>query len=203
MVYLLQGCAYGMYAAAQPGPFQAFLLSQTLKNGWRRTLPAALAPLLSDGPIIVLVLVILTRTPDWLLSTLQVAGGLFLLYLAKGSFDTARSAHDVSASELQKESAHESLLKATVMNALNPNPYMFWSIIGGPVLLEALQRSTGLGASFIAGMYGTLIVGSALLIIVFATTRRLGSRVTQILSAVSALALASFGLYQIWSVLGG
>lgn len=203
MVYFLQGLAYGMYAAAQPGPFQAFLLSQTLRNGWRRTLPAALAPLLSDGPIIVLVLVILMRTPDWLLLTLRLAGGLFLLYLAKGAFDATHTAQEVVSARPEQASRHESLLKATVMNALNPNPYIFWSLVGGPILLEAWQRSAQLGASFVAGMYGTLIVGSALLIIIFATARRLGSRVTHTLNTVSALVLALFGLYQIWFVLGG
>lgn len=202
MVYLLQGFTFGIYAAAQPGPLQAFLLSQTLKNGWRRTLPAALAPLISDGPIIALVVVILTRTPGWFLAALQLTGGLFLLYLAKGSFEAATIAQqDIVATQVEQDSGHESLLKATVMNTLNPNPYIFWSIIGGPILLEAWQRSAGLGVGFIAGMYGTLVVGTALLIVIFATTRRMGPRVAQLLSAVSAVALLLFGLYQIWSAL--
>ena len=82
LVYLTQGLLLGGMAAAQPGPFQAYLLSQTLKNGWRRTMWAAFAPLLSDGPIVILVVLILTQTPDWFLTLLRVAGGGFLLYLA-------------------------------------------------------------------------------------------------------------------------
>ena len=80
--YLLRGPALGLPAAAQPGPFQAYLLSQTMRNDWRRTLPAALAPLISDGPILVLVLLILAQLPDSFLRFLQLAGGLFILYLA-------------------------------------------------------------------------------------------------------------------------
>jgi hypothetical protein len=34
--------------------FQAFLLAQALKNGWRPTPPIALVPLIRDGPIIVI-----------------------------------------------------------------------------------------------------------------------------------------------------
>jgi len=46
---------YGFAAAVQPGPFLAFLISLALSCGWRRALPGVLAPLLSDGLIIVLV----------------------------------------------------------------------------------------------------------------------------------------------------
>ncbi len=65
-LFLIQGVAFGLAAAAQPGPFQAYLLSQTLRNGWRATLPAALAPLISDGPIILITFLLLSRMPAWL-----------------------------------------------------------------------------------------------------------------------------------------
>ena len=64
--YLILGITYAFTAAVQPGPFQTYLISQTLSNGWRSTLPAAIAPLLSDGPIIILVLLVLSRMPGWL-----------------------------------------------------------------------------------------------------------------------------------------
>src|SRR5688500_16389761 len=80
--YILQGIVYGFAAAAQPGPLQTYLISQTLRTGWKRTLPAAFAPLLSDGPIIALSLLILSQIAPWLQRTLHIAGGLFVLYLA-------------------------------------------------------------------------------------------------------------------------
>lgn len=51
-LYLAQGAVYSFAAAVQPGPFLTYLVSLALGNGWRRALPAVLAPLLSDGPII-------------------------------------------------------------------------------------------------------------------------------------------------------
>jgi threonine/homoserine/homoserine lactone efflux protein len=48
--YLTPGITYAFAAAVQPGPFQAYLISLTLVTGWRRTLPAVFAPLLSDIP---------------------------------------------------------------------------------------------------------------------------------------------------------
>ncbi len=90
LLYLLQGLTLGLSAAATPGPFQAFLLSQSARIGWRRTLPAACSPLLSDGPIIVLVMLILTSMPGLFLEALRFGGGLFLLYLARTAFMAAR-----------------------------------------------------------------------------------------------------------------
>ena len=53
--YLILGISFAFAAAVQPGPLQTYIISQTLKNGWRSTLPASFAPLLSDGPILILV----------------------------------------------------------------------------------------------------------------------------------------------------
>ena len=80
--YLIIGITYAFTAVVQPGPFQAFLLSQTLSKGWRRTLPAAFGPLISDLPVILIALLLLTTVPPRFISILQIAGGLFLLYLA-------------------------------------------------------------------------------------------------------------------------
>src|SRR5215218_9551987 len=87
-LYLLQGIGFGFAAAVQPGPFQTYLISRALSKGWKRTLPAAFAPLLSDGPIIALCVLVLSQVPPWLQRFLYLAGGLFVLYLA---FGTCRS----------------------------------------------------------------------------------------------------------------
>jgi threonine/homoserine/homoserine lactone efflux protein len=42
---IIRGLLLGLPAAAQPGPLQAYLLGLTMRRGWRRALPAALAPL--------------------------------------------------------------------------------------------------------------------------------------------------------------
>ena len=37
--FLLQGVALGFTAVTAPGPFQAFLISESLAGGWRRGAP--------------------------------------------------------------------------------------------------------------------------------------------------------------------
>ncbi|MDP2884326.1 MAG: hypothetical protein Q8P51_04810 [Ignavibacteria bacterium] len=65
LIYLIQGATLGLAAAVQPGPYQTYFMSQALNYGWRRALPAALAPLISDGPIILLTLLVLSQMPLW------------------------------------------------------------------------------------------------------------------------------------------
>lgn len=194
--YFLQGAGLGFSASVTPGPFLAFLMAQTLKNGWKRTLPASLAPLLSDGPIVILVLLVLTQTPAWLLSVLQVAGGLFILYLAKGAL-FARPAPETPNPELMAEAAHHNFVKAALMNTLSPGPYIFWSLIAGPIVLEAWRQSPGLGLIFVLGFYGTLIGGFAAFVLLFATASRLDPKVSRALTLISGLVLLVFGLYQL------
>ena len=80
--YLIIGMTYAFASAVQPGPLQAYIISQTISHGWRRALPAAFSPLLSDRPIIVLMLVVLSRLPAWLIPAVRLAGGVLLLLFA-------------------------------------------------------------------------------------------------------------------------
>lgn len=193
--YFLQGVTLALSATIMPGPFQAFLLSQALKNGWKRTLPAALAPLVTDGPVIGLVLFVLTQTPAWFLDILRIAGGLFILYLSREGFLTFKNPAPVF--EPSSEAGRQTFLKAVVMNALNPNPYIFWSVVGVPIILTGWRESAGFGISFVAGFFGTFVCSLAALIIFFATAGRVDNRVSRILMGITAVALLVFGLYQV------
>jgi threonine/homoserine/homoserine lactone efflux protein len=193
----VQGLLLGGTAASQPGPFQAYLLAQTLSRGWRRTLLAALAPLISDGPILALVILILVQTPSWFLALLQIVGGFFLLYLARGSYRTFQVSQTDSV--LPPIGLRQmSLFQAVLVNALSPGPYIFWATIGGPILIDGWRRSPVWGISFIGGFYGALIGGFAAFITLFAVAKRLDPRLNRSLSAISVLALLLFGLYQLW-----
>jgi threonine/homoserine/homoserine lactone efflux protein len=120
-IYLLQGIGYGFAAASQPGPFQTYIISQTLTRGWKRTLPAALAPLISDGPIVSFCVLVLSQVPVWMQRVLYIVGGLFILYLAYSTYKAWRNfGPSIPATESETQ---QSVLKAALMNALSPNPY--------------------------------------------------------------------------------
>lgn len=194
--YLILGITYAFAAAVQPGPLQTYLISQTLTNGWRRTLPAAFAPLISDGPIIALVLFILSRMPAWLVQVLQCAGGAFLLYLAFGAYITWRDFEFKKT--IQFQSSRQTVLKAAMVNLLNPAPYIGWSLVMGPLLLKGWRESPANGIALLAGFYTTMILVTLGIMLLFAAARNLGPRIIRALIGVSAIALTCFGLYEIW-----
>jgi threonine/homoserine/homoserine lactone efflux protein len=195
-IYLLQGVGYGLAAASQPVPFQTYIISQTLTRGWKHTLPAAFAPLVSDGPIILICLLALTQVPAWLQRFLYIAGGLFILYLAYGTFKSWKN-FDLQTSQ-PESTGRQSVFKAAMMNALSPNPYIFWTLVTGPILLKGWREVPVNGIGFLAGFYVTMISSLVGIILVFGLASRFGPKVNKILLAVSAAALVCFGLYQLW-----
>ena len=195
-LYILQGIGYGFAAAAQPGPFQTYLISQSLAKGWRKALPATLAPLVSDGPIIALCLLVLSQVPDWFQRFLYMAGGVFVLYLAFGAYKSWRN-FEINIPE-GESGMGRSVWKAALTNALSPAPYVFWSLVTGPILMRGWRETPIHGIGFLAGFYTTLISGSGLVVLIFGVARELGPRVNRILIGISAIALFGFGLYQLW-----
>jgi threonine/homoserine/homoserine lactone efflux protein len=195
--YMIAGATYAFAAAVQPGPFQAFLVSRTLSLGWRKTLPASLAPLLSDGPIIVVVLLVLSRLTDRLSQGLQVAGGVFLLYLSAGAFKSWRDYREAVPNAAA--GAGRTVVEAALVNLLNPNPYLGWSLVMGPILIKGWRESPTNGIALLAGFYGTMVLALVAIIVLFGTARAIGPRVGRALVGVSAIALACFGCYQLWS----
>lgn len=195
-IYLVQGITFGFAAAVQPGPFQTYLMSQSLNHGWRRTLPAAFAPLVSDGPIILLALLVLSNIPLWWERLLLIAGGVFLLYLAFGAF---RAWRDFSAKPSGPAgSGGMNLLKAALINLLNPNPYLGWMLVMGPLLLKGWREAPIHGIALVIGFYGTIVLGGAAIVILFSTARVLGPRLNRALVGISAIGLLLLGLYQLW-----
>jgi threonine/homoserine/homoserine lactone efflux protein len=190
------GITLGFAAAVQPGPYQTFLISRTLQDGWRHTVPATLAPLLSDAPAIAVALLLLTNLPLWMENAFRFIGGLFVLFLAYGAFRSFRRYSLDRAALLQ--SGRQNFLRALTLNLLNPNPYLFWSLVLGPLVLESWRQSVATGIGMVASFYSTMVVMCAVIVILFAGVGKLFPKVNRILIGISVVALAGFGFYQLW-----
>jgi threonine/homoserine/homoserine lactone efflux protein len=195
-LYFIAGVAYGFAAGAQPGPLNAYLLSVTLRHGFRRALPATFAPVISDAFIIALTLLILTRIPFALIRWLHLMGGGFVLYLAWDAWRTFRNF--AGAEARARSSAVQSVWKAAVINLLNPNPYLGWSLVLGPMVLRGWHSAPRDGVAIVVGFYGALVGTTILIVLLFDFARNSGPHIAKQLVAVSAIALAAFGLYQLW-----
>ncbi len=194
--YLIFGISYGFAAAIQPGPLQTYLICQSLKRGWRSTLPAAFAPVISDIPILFLILLLLSTMPPGFVNMLRIGGGAFLLYLGFRAF---KSWQEFNADQnLEEKSSQQTLVNAVFVNLLNPAPYLGWSLIMGPLFLEGWRVVPLNGISLVAGFYLTMILTLAGIIILFGLARRLGPKVSKILLGLSSIVLFVFGVYQLW-----
>ena len=194
--YLIFGITYAFAAAVQPGPLLTYIISQTLKKGWRSTLPAAFAPVISDIPILILILFLLSTMPGSFIFILRIGGGLFLLYLGFRAFKSWKK-FDADQTILN-ESGQQTLFNAVFVNLLNPAPYLGWSLILGPIFLEGWKLAPVNGIAMIIGFYATMVLTLAAIIFLFGFARRMGPKVSKILIGLSSIVLFAFGIYQLY-----
>lgn len=86
------------------------------------------------------------------------------------------------------------------MNLLNPAPYLGWSLILGPNLLEGWRIEPAYGIALLLGFYITMTMTLAGTIFLFGFARRLGPKVSKILLGFSSVVLGIFGIYQLYLV---
>jgi threonine/homoserine/homoserine lactone efflux protein len=194
--YVLQGIVFGFAAAVQPGPMQAYIILQALKHGWRRTLTLAIVPLLSDLPIIVVVVVFLKAIPAAWVIGLRFIGGGFLLLLALNAVRSVRTMH--AETDAMEGTPPRGLPQAVLINLLNPNPYLFWGLVTGPILIEGWKQNPAFGIAFVAAFYAVLVPFNGVIILVVSSARMLSARLRRVLVLLSAAGLAIFGVYQLW-----
>jgi threonine/homoserine/homoserine lactone efflux protein len=191
---VLLGAGFAFAAAVQPGPLQAFLLSRVLRHGWRRALPAALAPVISDGPIAALMLLALGTMTPAVQRGLRLAGGVYLLWLAWSAFREARP--DQPGAE-SPPGAPRTLLEAVVVNLLNPNPYLGWAFVLGPAAFSAWTAAPSHAVALIVAFYLTMTATLAAFIVACGSSSLLSPRAQRVLMLAAAAALACLGAWQI------
>lgn len=149
-----------LIAAITPGPLMALIIAETLKHGKANGVKIALAPLLTDLPIMLGSFFILSKLEhlNLLLGLISLAGAGYLLYLAYGSIT-------IKEVQLQPVSGNKSILKGIVANFLNPNPYIFYFSILAPLAVKGMKLHFWLGPLSVFIFLGTfvlLLIGIAL-----------------------------------------
>ncbi|MEO0561181.1 MAG: LysE family translocator [Chloroflexota bacterium] len=204
--FITQGMTVGLSAGVMPGPMQSFVMSTSLKHGWRRALLVILTPLIIDIPVIIAVLLALDALQSVvpaLVDIIRVIGGAFVLYLAWGAFQDYRSgaaitvADDGTTKNTPNELPRQSFAKGLMMNALSPGPYLFWTTVNGPTLLLALERSFWLGVTYVVTFYVTFLGSLALIALGVSRLRTLDPVYTNRLVLLIAVLLAGFGVFLI------
>jgi threonine/homoserine/homoserine lactone efflux protein len=202
---MLQGVNIGFAAGMTPGPLQAFLLTQTLRHGWRRAVWIVLSPLISDGPIVALILLVLQAASDGLLRAVGLLGGAFVLYLAWGLWGQIRRGEIGGPTDEAPEAGTTwaALRQAVVINALGPGPWLFWSMVMGPLVVSTWREAPINGIGVVVSFYGTFLLTMTVQVILFHQARRLGPQAIRVGLWIGLAAMVIFALSLWVNALGG
>ncbi len=155
------GILLGLSAGIAPGPLLMLVISETLRQGTRAGITVALAPIITDLPIIAASLLVLTNLAGYIpvLGVVSLLGSLFLCYTG---YQTLR----VPPVELALPGGeNRSLAKGILTNLLSPHPYLFWITVGTPLVYRTLERGPAALAAFLGGFY-LCLVGSKVVLAV-------------------------------------
>lgn len=171
--FFFTGAVLGASAGLSPGPLQTLVVSETLRYDAREGAKVCFAPLITDPPIIIASLLILSRLSDFdpVLGAISLLGGSFLAFLA---YENMRK-HHLRADH--RMVGLPSLKKAVITNFLSPVPYAFWFFVAAPTVVRAFDsRGVGSAALFIFGFYLFLTGMSIVIALVVARTKTLLNR---------------------------
>lgn len=157
--YLGMGAFLGLAAGTSPGPLLAVTISETLQHGKWEGIKVAVSPLITDLPIILAVLFVLSHltSSDFFIGIIAFFGASYLIY---SGIESLKIKTDSVELNVEKKGA---LKKGVIVNFGNPHPYVFWLSIGGPIIFKSLSVHVWATILFIAGFY-FLLVGSKVIV---------------------------------------
>lgn len=189
--YLAMGAFLGLAAGTSPGPLLAVTISETLQHGKWEGIKVAISPLITDLPIILVVLFILSHltSSDLFIVIIAFFGASYLIY---SGIESLKIKTDSVELNIGKKDA---LKKGVIVNFGNPHPYVFWLSIGGPIIFKSLNVHIWATVLFIAGFY-LLLVGSKVIVALIVEKSKYFINSKYYFSIVRALGIAQiiFGL---------
>jgi threonine/homoserine/homoserine lactone efflux protein len=159
ITFLVTGSILGLSAGFAPGPLLVLVISETLQHDLKAGMKVALAPVLTDLPIIVFSLLVLVKLSRFhnILAIISILGAFFILYLGIKNIK-------IKGVHIDKEtSPQRSLQKGILVNALSPHPYLFWLTVGGPTTIKAMDLGLLTACAFVLCFY-ILLVGSKIIL---------------------------------------
>ena len=166
--YFLMGIMFGLGAGLTPGPLMTLVFTETLKHGTKEGLKISMAPLITDLPIILLSILLLSRISgfDKLIGIISLIGAGYIIFLGFQSITFSGIAMD------QDVHAPQSIRKGILANIFNPNPYVFWVSVGAPIVIKALDVSILAAFSFLFAMYFCLVGSKMLTALILGKSRQ-------------------------------
>lgn len=130
----LAGITLGIVEGVKPGPLLTTVIKETLTSGFRGGMRAASAPIFTDGPLILFSIFMAgwIATQPLVFCGISILGAIFLTRMGIECFYPEIPDIDSSDVDLSR-----SFKRGILTNLLNPNAYIFWLLVGGPLMATA------------------------------------------------------------------
>lgn len=193
MEYLVVGLGLGLAAGIAPGPLHLLVLTSSMQRGFAAGWRVAIAPLLTDLPVVAAGVLAVGAMPDGVVRAMAFGGGVFVVYLGVDALRWRSDDEDFAAGP------SADLRRGFIANILSPHPWLFWLGVGSPLLRSAWQESTLSAALFLVGFYALLVGTKVVLALVASRGQRfVDAAWYRRLIRLAAVALMGMGVWLLY-----
>lgn len=192
---LTLGCLLGIFSGMVPGPFTALIAATALGGGFWAGFRIGIVPLVTETVVLTVTALALSQLPEEALRWMGLAGGLFIFYLARRTWQESDSPPEADP----LTGSFRQTAEGAVLSVLSPTPWVFWLLVGGPLFLGAWHDGWATGLAFY-GSFLLCLVGMYVGIAGLAAygQRRLSALWQARIMRVTAGALMVAGVVLIW-----
>ncbi|DAC43001.1 MAG TPA: LysE family translocator [Candidatus Thalassarchaeaceae archaeon] len=186
------GVALGVIEGIKPGPLLTMVIRETLSGGLRAGVWTAAAPIFTDGPLIIVSLLAASwiSTRPSILIAISILGAAYLLKMGLECFTIEPPSYDLAEIDVS-----DSLKRGVLTNLLNPNVYIFWFLIGGPLMASAADVEPLAPVAYAMTFLVSIIIVKSMIALAFDRTRgNLSHRSYSIMLSLCGVAMIFFAI---------
>ena len=189
----IAGATLGIVEGIKPGPLLTMVIRETLSGGLRAGLWTAAAPIFTDGPLVIFSLFAaawIATNPSALL-VITLAGAIFLAQMGYECFGLEPPTLDEDAPP-----PTGSFLRGVITNLLNPNVYVFWFLIGGPLMASAADEEILAPIAYaITFLVTIMLTKAAIAYAIHRASGNISATVYRRLLTICGIVMIGFSLY--------
>ena len=186
------GVALGVIEGIKPGPLLTMVIRETLSGGLRAGVWTAAAPIFTDGPQIIVSLLAASwiSTRPSILIVISILGAAYLLKMGLECFSI-----EPPSSDLAEVDVSDSFKRGVLTNLLNPNVYIFWFLIGGPLMASVADEEPLAPVAYAVTFLVSIIIVKSIIALAFDRTRgNLSRRSYSIMLSLCGVAMIFFAI---------